>query len=173
MSKRVCGFSRRVPPSLLIFPWFTMLRVCAVLVFALLVLVGCSESDPVSSNEEGNGNPNPDPGPVELQPTLTSIQQHIFSPKCALSGCHAGSVPAQGMSLEGGAAHGNLVGVASVERSDLLRVEAGTPDESYLVKKIRGDADIEGTRMPLGRTPLSADEIAIIRQWISEGAADN
>ena len=65
--------------------------------------------------------------------------------------------------------YANLVNVASHEVPSLKRVEPGDPDNSYLVQKIEGTAAVGG-RMPLGRAPLTAAQIALIRQWISEGA---
>ena len=43
----------------------------------------------------------------------------------------------------------------------------GKPDESLLVKKLRGMA---GERMPLNLPPLGADEIAKFEKWIASGA---
>jgi len=65
--------------------------------------------------------------------------------------------------------------VASNE-SALLRVKAGDPDSSYLVHKIQGTQGTvggSGGRMPLGRSPLSQDNINTIRDWISAGALNN
>ena len=111
----------------------------------------------------------------ELPPdaTLTNIQKNIFNLNCALSGCHAGSSPAQGQNLSEGQAFSNIVNVSSNEVPGLLRVNPQNPDQSYLVLKIEGDPSIVGSRMPLGRTPLSQEQINLIRQWISEGAMDN
>lgn len=46
-------------------------------------------------------------------------------------------------------------------------VVAGDADASYLVKRIEGTVT---PRMPLGGSPLSAEQITLIRQWINEGA---
>jgi hypothetical protein len=65
--------------------------------------------------------------------------------------------------------------VASNE-SALLRVKAGDPDSSYLVHKIQGTQGTvggSGGQMPLGRSPLSQDNIDIIRDWIAAGALNN
>ena len=59
--------------------------------------------------------------------------------------------------------------VTSHEVSSLKRVKPSDPDSSYLVQKIEGTADVGG-RMPLGRSPLSTAQIALIRQWIIAGA---
>ncbi len=41
------------------------------------------------------------------------------------------------------------------------------PDESLLIKKLRGT---EGARMPMGRSPLSDEQIQLVATWIKEGA---
>ena len=54
----------------------------------------------------------------------------------------------------------------------LLRVDPGNPDDSYLIIKLEGgDRIADGTaRMPLGRTPLTPEQIAVVREWIASGA---
>jgi hypothetical protein len=47
----------------------------------------------------------------------------------------------------------------------------GKPDESSIVKYIRGLAD--GPQMPKGETPLSENELHLIRSWIAAGAVDD
>jgi len=42
-----------------------------------------------------------------LEPTFSSIQTNIFTPKCVDAGCHPGNFAP--MSLRAGAAYGNLV----------------------------------------------------------------
>lgn len=101
--------------------------------------------------------------------TLAQIQANVFTPTCATAGCHAGGSPPQGLNLEDGNSFGELVGVASSEVPAVLRVAAGDPDNSYLVRKIEGTASV-GSRMPLGGAALDPALIADIRQWISDGA---
>jgi hypothetical protein len=110
-----------------------------------------------------------------LAPTFSSIQTNIFSQNCALSGCHIGAGAPQGLDLSAGQAYAHLVGVASNEVPALQRITASNADSSYLVIKIEGGARMApGTsRMPLGRTPLSADQIRVIREWIAAGALNN
>ena len=67
------------------------------------------------------------------------------------------------------ASFANLVGVPSVQVPELSRVEAGDPDNSYLIHKLEGTAS-EGVRMPFGGTPLEQAVIDDIRQWITDGA---
>ena len=114
-----------------------------------------------------------DPLEVGTEATLSNIQATIFTLNCAVSGCHAGSNPQQGQDLSAGQSFSNIVGVRSMERPDLFRIAPGDPDNSYLVQKIMGAPDIVGARMPLGRAPLSAEQINLIREWVAEGAPNN
>jgi hypothetical protein len=50
-------------------------------------------------------------------------------------------------------------------------VVPGKPDESAIVQYIRGLAD--GPQMPKGETPLSEQELHLIRSWIAAGAVDD
>lgn len=106
--------------------------------------------------------------------TLTQLQSTIFTPMC--SGCHSGgggSLPSS-MNLSNAAgSYAALVGVASTQQPSLQRVNAGSPDNSYLVRKIEGTPGITGSRMPLGGGPLDPALIANVRAWIAAGAQNN
>ncbi|MBI1181127.1 MAG: hypothetical protein GC201_11255 [Alphaproteobacteria bacterium] len=68
-----------------------------------------------------------------------------------------------------------MVGAASQE-APLKRVEPGKPDDSYLIHKLEGtqkDVGGKGARMPFSGPPLDKDQMALLRQWIEEGAPDN
>lgn len=119
--------------------------------------------------DEYGGNDD-DEDDAAIQPTLASIQANVFTPICTQ--CHAGSSAPQGLRLEEGMSYGMLVNVASSEVPSLLRVEPGNPDDSYLIHKLEGTQSV-GERMPLGGPYLTADTIAAIRQWITDGAADS
>jgi mono/diheme cytochrome c family protein len=107
-----------------------------------------------------------------VDPVVTAVNyvaeiQPIFSSRCIA--CHIGAGAPQGMKLDAANSYDNIVNVPSKEVPSLMRVEPGDPDNSYLVQKVEGTA-AEGERMPLGQTPLTAAQIALIRRWISEGA---
>jgi uncharacterized protein YjdB len=110
---------------------------------------------------------------VEIQVSFANQVQPIFTANCALSGCHAGASPEQGMNLSAGQAYNAIVNVPSVQQPSLMRVLPGNPDNSYLVRKIEGTPSITGSRMPLGGPFLTASQIATIRTWISQGAPNN
>lgn len=114
----------------------------------------------------------PTPPPASFDPVFSEIQANVFTPTCAVSGCHTGAGAPQGLRLDEANSYGLLVDVASSEVSSILRVAPGDPDNSYLVQKLEGTAEV-GERMPLGRAPLAQATIDIIRQWIADGAVDD
>lgn len=124
-----------------------------LLLAVLPVLGSCEHSGPFEADTEGA--------------TLENIQQTIFNPSCAVSGCHIGGSAPLGLDLSEGAARDNLVGVASEGLPSFKRVDPGNPDDSYLVMKLEGDSRIAGQQMPLGRPALSSDQIALVREWIA------
>jgi len=110
-----------------------------------------------------------------VQPTLLSIQDNVFSPLCA--GCHSGPTSNDAADLPSGMdlsslslSFMSLVGVSSLQNGAVERVEAGNPDDSYLIRKLEGTASVGG-QMPLGGPALEQATIDVIRQWISDGAA--
>jgi len=102
------------------------------------------------------------------------IQTAILTPSCV--GCHTdeGRTPAGGLNLKSGSAHSSLVGVASTGKPGAVRVIPANPSGSYLVQKLEGAPDIVGLRMPRNGPPYLTDaQIALIRQWIQNGAPNN
>ena len=113
-----------------------------------------------------------DDGSAQNPATLSRIQSEILSARCAI--CHTGAGAPRGLRLDSvDTSFSLLVGVASDEVPSLLRVNPGDPDNSYLVRKIEGAPDIVGQQMPLGGPPLSAEQIALVREWIRDGALDD
>ena len=106
--------------------------------------------------------------------TLSQIQSEVFTPSCAVAGCHdggGGTLP-RSMDLRAGNSHASLVNVPS-EQVAFDRVEPGDPDASYLIDKLEGNQAAGTSRMPLGGQALDQLTINMIRQWITEGALDN
>ena len=115
------------------------------------------------------------PPPVDVEPTLASIQEKIFTPTCATSSCHSTAQMESGLDLSAGNAHASLVGVVPVTRDaqleGQLRVDAGDPDNSFLIEKLRsGLPATKGRRMPYDGPYLSDGEIDVIAEWIAAGA---
>lgn len=105
-----------------------------------------------------------------LQPTFSSIQSHVLTPICTT--CHSSAAAPLGLRLDEASSYALLVNAPSVQVPAVLRVQPGNPDASYLVQKLEGTAAV-GARMPLGQPALPAESIAVIRQWIADGAQDD
>jgi hypothetical protein len=121
-------------------------------------------------------------GPTpELTPTFSSIQREIFnttdsSGRSACIQCHTagGAAAGTGLLLTDGVSYGNLVNRPSRLRPGETLVIPGDPDNSYLVRKLEGGPDITGLRMPRTSGPFLTDgQMAVIRRWIAQGAANN
>lgn len=109
-------------------------------------------------------------------PSFAGSVQPIFSASCATGGCHTGATPQENLDLSQGRAYGAIVNVPSVQVPTMRRVRPGEPDQSYLVHKIQdtqSQVGGEGSRMPKDLAPLSADQISLIRAWITGGAPNN
>lgn len=110
--------------------------------------------------------------PVNPSATFSRVQAEIFTPSCALSGCHAGPTPQQGMDLSAGKSYASIVGVRATE-STRARIAPGDPAGSYLVSKTAGDATITGSRMPLGGPYLSDATQKLLVDWVQRGAPND
>lgn len=136
----------------------------------LWALCMCCALSACAGSGEGldeNGRPAGEDDSGTLQPTFQSIQDNVFTPIC--TGCHAGAGAPVGLRLDAGSSYALLVNAASAEVPSLQRVTPGNPDASYLIQKLEGTAAV-GSRMPLNGPPLPAATIAVIRQWITDGA---
>lgn len=119
-------------------------------------------------------------GPTpNLTPTFSSIEREIFNAtdsrgRAACTNCHSdagGRVPPVGMVLLPGRAYDFIVNVPARGKPGAVRIIPGDPENSYLVHKIEGRADIAGLRMPRSGPPYLTDgQIQIIKRWIQRGA---
>lgn len=125
-------------------------------------------------NGSGEAPPPEEPPPPSppFGPTFSEIQDELFTPTCAVSGCHTGGAAPQGLRLDEANSYSLLVGVDSAEVPSILRVAPGDPDNSYLIQKLEGTASV-GDQMPLGGPPLSQATVDVVRQWITDGAIDD
>jgi len=112
--------------------------------------------------------------PEGSEATLSGDIQPIFDSACAFSGCHGSTNPAQGLDLSDGNARAALLEVESTQVPEIDLVELGNPTNSYLVKKLRGADDTLGATMPpAGYEPLTEDQLAKVKLWISYGAPND
>ena len=114
--------------------------------------------------------PAPTPPPAGFNPVFSEIQDNLFTPTCATSGCHDASAAA-GLNLSDDVSYAMLVDIPSSQAAGIDRVEPGSPVNSYLIRKLEGTAAV-GQQMPPGGT-LSQPVINVVRQWITDGAMDD
>ncbi len=142
-------------------------------------LIGCAA--PAMPTAEASATPSgaavPTPTPPSGGAGFTTIQATIFNAGCTDLACHSAQVAQGGLVLEGGQSYAALVNApasnASAHQAGLLRVAPHDPDHSFLLIKLTAPGPGEGSPMPLGRTPLPAEQIQLIRDWIAAGAAAN
>jgi len=139
--------------------WLCLATACAS---SLVACAGSGEGLDSSGRPVGPGG-----GPGPLTATFQSIQDNVFTPICSV--CHAGGAAPQGLRLDAVNSYAMIVGVPSVEEPSVLRIKPGDPDNSYLIQKIEGHAAV-GAQMPFGGPPLPAATIAVMRQWVTDGA---
>jgi hypothetical protein len=138
----------------------------------ILILLGCtpacsSDDDPVRQQEKS--------ACQSFDSTFEAIQKRIFERHgCTATACH-GSSQSGGLDLRAAASYESLLETKS-EGSALVRVQPGAPKESYLYLKLAAATDpdsgvqIANSPMPVGRAPLSKDELEAVRLWIQGGA---
>lgn len=123
------------------------------------------------------GVPNPSQGDADIDGTGDACESamtyaavsDVFTSRCALSGCHAGSLPKEGLSLTASEGYANTVNVPSTQQPAVDRVEPSSLASSYLYRKIIADPSITGGSMP-PLLPLPANERDLVRSWIEGGA---
>lgn len=132
----------------------TLIGFTAVLLAGLVV--GCSDSGTGPSQT-------PSPTPVPTGGTL-SFQSHVLPilTSFGCTGCHGGNgglTVTTVAALKAGGNHGPAV-------------IAGNGAGSNIILKL-GPTPPFGARMPFGGTPLPDSSIAVIKDWIDQGAKDN
>ena len=112
------------------------------------------------------------PDVLVLNPTFERDIQPIFTARCATASCHNLATQQLGLNLQAGYAYDEIVNEDSPTSHDLRYVLPFKPDSSWLVRMIQADPGrrffVE--RMPLGRAPLTDNQIATIVQWVGSGA---
>ncbi|MES2643310.1 MAG: CxxxxCH/CxxCH domain-containing protein [Myxococcota bacterium] len=126
---------------------------------ALLLLAACDDTIFPAPTHGGGG---------EVGEGYCGVQT-IFASQCVA--CHSTGGRAGGLDLET-SAHSALVGVSSALYPDRTLVVPGAPDASFLYAKVTGAAAAsEGTPMPPS-AGLSAEDAAVLRAWIADGASE-
>jgi hypothetical protein len=145
-----------------------------VLCALALVAAGCG-----GSGGGDGGAPPAEPVPAcadSFEGTFEAIQAVVFERQgCTQAVCH-GDAAQGGLDLRAGSAYASLIETPSLG-SELARVVPGSPDRSYLFRKLSaatvpGSYTVAGSPMPSGLPPISADLLEGIRLWIKAGAPE-
>ncbi len=137
----------------------------STLVLAIL-LAGCGKLKELPTEPGGGGEP------IDPTATFTRVQNEVFTPTCAVIGCHDPLGQQSQQVLTAGRSYDNVVNRPSVENPALLRVKPNDFANSYLYRKVTG-AGITGDRMPQGGPFLTDAQIKLIRDWIRRGAPND
>ena len=155
-------------------------RATAAVVATAVLAAACGGDATSTSGAAKPVDPAASGGTGAASGTFARIQSTVFTPSCAVSGCHvASSAAANGnLALTADVAYDNLVGATpsnlNARRDGLKRVVAGKPDSSLLFQKLvlalaahNGDY---GNMMPVGASPVTQGQVDYIRKWIEAGA---
>src|SRR5262245_41162433 len=107
----------------------------------IIAATGCSGS---KTGDSGTG----DTSTTSAQAaTFSEVRDQVLVPNCAISSCHAAG-DQNGMTLPPGGEYDALVNVESQTAPGNTFVVPGDSTNSYIVRKLQGDAGITGTPMP-------------------------
>ncbi|MET0340157.1 MAG: c-type cytochrome domain-containing protein [Polyangiales bacterium] len=103
--------------------------------------------------------------------TAAAVQERVFGRSCGLSrSCHGGAAPQASLNLDSlDALFDRVVGKPAVEVPSLALIAPGSPEDSYVVRKMRNTHGSVGTVMPPGAA-LCESKIVAVEAWIRAGA---
>jgi hypothetical protein len=105
----------------------------------------------------------------QKKPSGISVVKAILVQNCAVAGCHRANMtdmPVANLNLDRGRFPASVLDVPSAQLLDYKLVDTKSSEKSYLLMKIEGDPQIQGSRMPINRTPLNAQQIQEVKDWI-------
>jgi mono/diheme cytochrome c family protein len=132
-----------------------MRSLIVVLAVAVPLLTGCS----------GGGAPAEDLSAEDLRDAVAAT----FESRCI--GCHGTEAPSSGLSLTEDRMEDSLINSWSYVNEGFVLVKPGEPEESFLIKILRGDHEAGGLHMPPNGIMGDA-EIDLIYRWVESLGAD-
>lgn len=132
---------------------YTIIVFICFLILPMLAIFGCDHNadEPETQNDK------------EL--TFAKILNDVF---VSCSACHLNGAASGGLDLS---KHENIVNKKSAQKSSLILIKPGDPDNSYLYMKVTGVEGISGSRMPPGGQ-LTTNQLDLLRDWILAGAPE-
>lgn len=138
-----------------------------------MLVVNASLLAPACADFEGSVDPTHGfPDTVIATPVFSRDIAPLLEARCALGGCHTPTSRQAELVLTADTAWAELVGQGSRLRPGEVLVNPGDPPGSWLMTMIGPNQDARGSlsRMPLGSSPLTPNQIATIANWITNGA---
>ena len=110
-----------------------------------------------------------------VNPRFSTDVQPIFTARCATSSCHNYATHQAGLTLSPDDAYDEIVNVRARFRPSWKRIVPFRADSSFLIETLYADTarHPEISRMPLGREPLTDNQIKTIINWVNNGAVRN
>jgi hypothetical protein len=103
---------------------------------------------------------------VEASSSCDDVPDVVFTPRCALSGCHTASMSAGSLDLASPDVYARLVGQPATGGPGVLIDPGGDPANSVLYLKLTPSPPF-GSQMPLTGTKLDATTLACVANWIT------
>jgi hypothetical protein len=142
-----------------------IIKLISIFSFLCIILAGCA--DKIVSEEDVNT--------VKLSQSIqlskfSELQKNIFTPSCAIEGCHAGSNLQANMDLSEGKAYSNIVNKQSLLFPSSKRVVPGNKEQSLIYKGL--SYTFNQLKMPpTGK--ISQYLIDSLGVWIDKGALND
>ena len=115
------------------------------------------------------------PDVLVADPSFERDIQPIFTARCATASCHNLATQQMGLNLQAGYAYDEIVSQVSPSSRGFAYIHPFEPDSSWLVRIVQADPARRflAERMPLGRAPLTENQIGTIINWVNAGAPRN
>ena len=142
------------------------LGIAGVAISLAFMSAGCPSGGPV--NEPGPNSGKDVSFANDIQPILTANCVSCHQP-----GGFAMTFNGIPMDLRGGQAFASIVNQQSAQNASFTLVTPDDSSQSLLFRKVSEDNPPVGTTMPFVGGRLSSENLALIRDWIDQGAMNN
>lgn len=102
-----------------------------------------------------------EPAPIDAYAEANDIMLHLCME------CHGDFGHDAGFKLPTTREGTGIVGVPSIQRTDLMLIDPGHPETSYFNMKLKADPGMLGKQMPIAQL-LSDEQIAMFDLWVTE-----
>lgn len=146
-----------------------------VVLFILLLgfMSSCKKETPENPFDNMNNTDNSVPDSIPDPASITGLHKNIFSPKCAVPGCHDGTFEPDFRTVQSTFSTMVYMNVNKLTLDSLkfynYRVIPGDVDNSFLMERL---LTATSDYMPSNSTRLPQSDLANIRQWILNGCPD-